>query len=76
MSRVARSSPPPPGPRRPFRFPDFRRERLSNGLELVVAASRCLLHSLPGPVGQSPEEGFAPAPGHPEVGGHRGVSRS
>ena len=38
MSRVARSSPPPPGPRRPFRFPDFRRERLANGLELVVAA--------------------------------------
>lgn len=40
MTRVERASPPPPGPRRPFRFPDFRRERLANGLELIVAPLR------------------------------------
>lgn len=37
MSAPDRTTPPPPGARRPFRFPAFSRERLANGLELVLA---------------------------------------
>ncbi|MBW3571502.1 MAG: insulinase family protein [Gemmatimonadetes bacterium] len=32
-----RSRPPAPGPLRPFHFPDVRRRRLENGLEVIVA---------------------------------------
>jgi zinc protease len=38
VSAPDRGSAPVPGPRRPFRFPEFSRERLANGLELVLAA--------------------------------------
>jgi zinc protease len=40
VSAPDRSRPPAPGDRRPFRFPEFRRERLDNGLELVLAPRR------------------------------------
>jgi zinc protease len=32
-----RTTPPGPGPRRPFHFPDVHRRRLPNGLEILVA---------------------------------------
>ena len=38
MSGPDRGTPPPPGERTSFRFPEFTRERLPNGLELVLAA--------------------------------------
>ena len=37
MSAPDRGTPPAPGSRRPFRFPEFSRELLANGLELVLA---------------------------------------
>jgi zinc protease len=40
MSAPDRSHPPEPGERRPFRFPEFRREHLGNGLELVLVPRR------------------------------------
>ncbi|HSM13611.1 MAG TPA: pitrilysin family protein [Thermoanaerobaculia bacterium] len=40
MSGVDRSAPPAAGELRPFRFPAFRRERLDNGLELILAPRR------------------------------------
>lgn len=37
MSGVDRTRPPAPGALRPFEFPAFTRERLANGLEIVLA---------------------------------------
>ncbi len=34
---VSRRGPPPPGPQRPFRFPEFERRRLANGLAVYAA---------------------------------------
>ncbi|MEM8960206.1 MAG: pitrilysin family protein [Acidobacteriota bacterium] len=39
---IARSQPPMPGPIRPYRFPDFLRTRLDNGLEVVVATMKAV----------------------------------
>jgi zinc protease len=40
VSPVNRSRPPAAGERRPFRFPTFHRQRLSSGLELILAPRR------------------------------------
>jgi zinc protease len=40
VSGADRGVPPPASQRRPFRFPEFSRERLANGLELVLAPRR------------------------------------
>ncbi|MBV9772676.1 MAG: hypothetical protein JO040_01920, partial [Gemmatimonadetes bacterium] len=35
-----RSTPPPPGPLRPFHFPPVHRRTLPNGVEILVAEAR------------------------------------
>ncbi len=40
MSRIDRSRRPDPGPRQPFRFPDFEHRALASGIDVFVATDR------------------------------------
>ncbi len=63
---IDRRQPPAPGPSRGFRFPAFRRERLDNGLEVLVARlDRVPLVSI---------DLYTPAAGHFDPEGKAGLA--
>ncbi len=66
MPKVDRTSPPPPGEIRPFRFPPFLRTRLANGLAVLAAR----LPELP----LVSIEMVSPAGGQFDPPGHEGIA--